>query len=81
MAMLALAVFTIYLLIHCKNKWKSLVTMIPCLFMAAVTFTYILMAPEGFKLDATIACPAGIAFAIFLLGFYIYYFRQALKKT
>lgn len=38
--------------------------------MGAVTFSYILMAEEGFQLSATIAYPAGIAFAIFILVIY-----------
>ncbi|MDO5329318.1 MAG: carbon starvation CstA family protein [Coriobacteriia bacterium] len=78
LAMLALAVFTTYLLTK-KNKWLSLVTAIPCAFMGAVTFTYILMAPEGFRLDALFAYPAGIMFAIVIFTYYLYYLRKELK--
>ena len=45
-------------------------TILPCAFMGAVTLSYILMAPEGFRLDAIIAYPAGIAFAILILFLY-----------
>lgn len=68
--MLSLAVFTAYLLKKHKNKWVSLMTVIPCAFMGAVTFSYILMAEEGFQLSAIIAYPAGIAFAIFIMVMY-----------
>ncbi|MBR4694569.1 MAG: hypothetical protein IKO94_00640, partial [Selenomonadaceae bacterium] len=36
---------------------------IPATFMAAVTFTYILQAPEGFQLPTDITYPAGFVFA------------------
>ena len=45
-------------------------TVIPCAFMGAVTLSYILMAEEGFKLSASIAYPAGIAFAVLILILY-----------
>ena len=78
--MLALAVFTSYLLKKHKNKWASLITALPCAFMGAVTLTYILMADEGLQLNSSIAYPAGIAFAILILIFYVFMFRKAKKK-
>ena len=75
--MLALAVFTAYLLKKHKNKFASLLTAIPCSFMGAVTLSYILMAEEGFKLSATIAYPAGIAFAVLILIFYVMKLHRA----
>ena len=68
--MLALAVFTAYLLKKHKNKLVSLITVIPCAFMGAVTLSYILMAEEGFRLSGVIAYPAGIIFALAILVFY-----------
>jgi len=64
LAMIALWIGAVYLHVNNKGKAYFLIAAIPATFMSAVTFTYILMAPEGFKLSATIAYPAGIAFAI-----------------
>ncbi|MFZ5817663.1 MAG: carbon starvation protein A [Bacillota bacterium] len=60
MAMIALWVSTMYLVKHGKNFW---VTFVPASFMSAVSFTYILMAPEGFQLPTTVAYPLGLALA------------------
>jgi len=43
-----------------KNHW---IATLPALFMTAVCSTYILIAPEGFRLGTGIAYPAGIAVA------------------
>ncbi len=47
-----------------KGHWLASV---PATFMTAVCVTYILMAPEGFSLDYTIAYPVGLVAAIFAL--------------
>ena len=39
--------------------------------MSAVSLTYILMAPEGFKLSALIGYPAGILFAVSMFILYL----------
>ena len=75
--MLALAVFTAYLLKKHKNKFSSILTAIPCSFMGAVTLSYILMADEGFRLSGAIAYPAGIAFAVTILVFYVLKLHRA----
>lgn len=77
--MLALAVFTAYLLRHQDNKITSLITAIPCCFMGAVTLSYIVMADEGLRLGASIAYPAGIIFAIALAVFYVIMLRRAIN--
>ena len=77
--MLALAVFTAYLLKKHKNKFVSLITVIPCSFMGAVTVSYILMAEEGFRLSATIAYPVGILFALAILAFYFLKLGRAIR--
>jgi carbon starvation protein CstA len=53
-----------YLAKNAKFHW---IATIPATFMTAVCVTYILIAPEGFKLSTAIAYPAGIiaAFAAF----------------
>lgn len=43
---------------------------IPATFMTAVCTTYIIVAPEGFKLSMTIGAPVGvIAAVVALVGF------------
>ena len=76
LAMISLWVATSYMLKNAKKKAYCFITALPATFMSAVSLTYILMAPEGFKLPATIGYPAGIVFALTLfvvfliLGFF-----------
>lgn len=77
LAMVVLWMFTLYLIRKARNKWMSLITAIPAFFMSAVSLTYILMAPEGFKLSAIYSYPAGIALAVV---FAVCYFIMILKK-
>lgn len=70
LAMISLWVATAYLVLNGKKK-ASLITALPAAFMSAVSVTYILMAPEGFKLSAVIGYPAGIVFAAVLLVIYL----------
>lgn len=67
MAMIALWMATMYLVKHGK---QYLITAIPATFMSAVSFTYILMAPEGFSLPTRIAYPAGVAIAAAIAVFF-----------
>ena len=71
LAMIALWVATAYLVLNSKHRFASLITAIPASFMSAVSLTYILMAPEGFKLSSKIGYPAGIVFASALLLIYL----------
>ena len=71
LAMISLWVATAYLLRTNRHKASSIITAVPATFMSAVTLTYILMAPEGFKLSSKIAYPAGIIFASALLLVYL----------
>lgn len=61
LAMIALWAAGTYLAKYKKNFW---IAIIPATFMSAVSCTYILMAPEGFKLSSMISYPAGIIFAV-----------------
>ncbi len=73
LAMVVLWAITVYLAQSRKIYW---ITLIPAVFMTAVTSTYLLFAPEGFSLSATIAYPAGIIVALAgLTGFIVW------KKT
>ena len=44
---------------------------LPATFMSAVSMTYILQAPEGFQLAASIAYPVGIIFAVICLAVFL----------
>ena len=68
LAMIALWVGAMYLFL---NKRNYIIALIPATFMSAVSITYILMAPEGFKLPTKIAYPIGIAFAVVCLVTFI----------
>lgn len=83
LAMISLWVATSYMLKNAKKKAYAFITAVPASFMSAVSVTYIMMAPEGFKLPASVGYPVGIAvavtfFAVFLiLGF----FRKKTEKS
>ena len=63
LAMIVLWTGAVYLYRTKKGSKAYLIPAIPATFMAAVTFTYILQAPEGFKLPTDITYPAGFLFA------------------
>lgn len=64
LAMIVLWAASMYLLRKGKNYW---ITVVPAVFMSAVSMTYFFYAPECLNLGTKIAYPAGIvlAFAIF----------------
>jgi len=64
LAMIVLWTGAVYLYRVKPGSKFYLVPAIPATFMAAVTFTYILQAPEGFKLPTSITYPAGMILAI-----------------
>ena len=47
-----------------KGSKAWMIPAVPATFMSAVTFTYILQAPEGFQLATSITYPCGIIFAV-----------------
>lgn len=61
LAMLALWTISAYLVKEGKSPW---LTVIPAVFMSAVTSTYILTAPEGLRLSYSLSCVLGIIFTI-----------------
>ncbi len=67
-AMIMLWTATAYLIRHNKIHW---ITSIPATFMTAVTTTYILQAPEGFKLPISISYPLGLAITAVIVIFFI----------
>ena len=69
LAMIVLWAAAAYLVKMGKSHWM---TSLPATFMTAVSITYIMQAPEGFKLATSISYPVGAAAAILALGFFIY---------
>ncbi len=80
LAMISLWVITAYLIKVKKAKIVSLISAIPATFMTAVTTTYIIIAPEGFKLSTDIGYPVGIVAALVLFAIYLVRLRQAYSK-
>ncbi|HOP64503.1 MAG TPA: carbon starvation protein A [Spirochaetota bacterium] len=59
-----------YLAVNNRLHW---IATIPATFMTAVCVTYIMIAPEGFKLSTTIAYPVGIIAALVAFGAFMAY--------
>jgi carbon starvation protein CstA len=81
LAMISLWVASAYLLKENRSRLGSLITALPAAFMSAVSLTYILMAGEGFGLSASVACPAGIVFAIALFVAYAVMLRKKYEES
>lgn len=70
LAVIVLWTITVYL---ASEKRLYIITLIPALFMTAVTSTYLLFAPEGFSLSKEIAYTiGGIITAAAFAGFLVY---------
>lgn len=68
LAMIVLWASAVFLVRNNKNHW---IATAPATFMTAVSVTYIMMAPEGFKLSQTISYPVGVAAAVLALVFFL----------
>jgi len=68
LAMIVLWASSAYLVKNNKSHWM---TSIPATFMTAVSATYLLQAPEGFKLPTTIAYPVGAIIAVGAITFFL----------
>ncbi len=69
LAMIMLWTGSMFLL---KNGKNYMITTAPAIFMTAVTFAYIMQAPEGFRLPATVGNGIGVAVAVlFAIVFFI----------
>lgn len=71
LAMIVLWTGAVYLYRMKPGSKFFLVSAIPATFMAAVTFTYILQAPEGFSLPTSITYPVGLIFAAVCVGLFM----------
>jgi carbon starvation protein CstA len=70
LAMIVLWTITVFLVQEKKLYW---LTLIPAVFMTAVTTTYLLFAPEGFALPKEIAYPVGALLSVIsLVSFFVY---------
>ncbi len=67
-AMLVLWTAAVFLKKFNKFHW---VATVPAVFMTAVTTTYLMVAPEGFSLSATVSYPVGILLAAMAFLFFI----------
>lgn len=68
LAMIVLWAAAMYLAIKKQFHW---IATVPATFMTAVSITYILVAPEGFKLSAGIAYPIGLIAAAAGLAWFL----------
>lgn len=68
LAMIVLWASAMYLALRKQIHW---IATVPATIMTAVSITYILVAPEGFKLSYSIAYPVGIAVAIGALAVFL----------
>lgn len=75
LAMIVLWAAAVYLV---KQRLPHWIATVPATFMSAVSVTYILQAPEGFKLPVTISYPVGIISALILFGIF---FRFIIKNN
>ena len=73
LATIVLWTAAVYLVRKEKIHW---IASIPATFMSAVVTTYILQAPEGFKLPATVATPFGIVVAVVLFAVFIVFSKK-----
>ncbi|MBQ2839115.1 MAG: carbon starvation protein A [Muribaculaceae bacterium] len=75
LAVFTLWAITVYL---ARHKKLYLITLIPAMFMTAVSVSYIFFAPtpEGFGLSYPIAVGAGVAMAIIFLGLFCFYMKR-----
>ncbi|QFJ54894.1 carbon starvation protein A [Pseudobutyrivibrio xylanivorans] len=69
LAMIALWTASMYLF---QNEKKYIITLVPAVFMSAVSVTYFFCAPECLHLSTTIAYPVGIIAAFVFLGLFIH---------
>ncbi|MBQ9286795.1 MAG: carbon starvation protein A [Bacteroidaceae bacterium] len=69
---------SVWLLRHERNLW---IAFVPAVFMTVVVTSYILAAPEGFRLPLTLSLTVGFAMAIGLGAWFLTYkHKQAWRK-
>jgi len=78
LAMIVLWTISVYL---AKNNRFYWMTLIPALFMTAVTTSYLLFAPEGFRLPLNISVISGIIISCITLILFIRYLYKIKTKN
>lgn len=78
LAMIVLWTASMYLFREKKNYW---ITVVPAVFMSAVSMTYFFYAPECLNLGTKIAYPAGIILAVVFLAIFFNATRKAPKAA
>ncbi|WHH60262.1 carbon starvation protein A [Petroclostridium sp. X23] len=78
LAMIMLWAASAYLVKFKKFHW---ITTIPAVFMTAVSATYIMQAPEGFKLSTSISYPVGMIVAAAVFGLFMYKISNQQKSN
>ena len=81
LAMVALWVSSAYLLKKGRYRFGSLLTALPATFMTAVSFTYILIAKEGFRLNQTVSYIAGAVAAAVFFSIYLIALIRRCKRA
>jgi carbon starvation protein CstA len=76
--MIVLWTITVYLVQQRKFYW---ITLIPAVFMTAVTSTYLLFAPEGFSLSKEISYSAGAIITLAALVWFMVYANKLTPKS
>ena len=77
LAMIVLWTAAMYLILKRQCHW---IATIPAVFMTAVSITYLLVAPEGFKLSNSIGYPLGIIAAIASLSIFLIVAKKKLNN-
>ncbi len=77
LAMIVLWTITVFLAQERKLYW---ITLIPAVFMTAVTTTYLLFAPEGFALSKEIAYTIGIAISLISVILFFLFNKKVYKE-
>jgi carbon starvation protein CstA len=77
LAMIVLWTITVYLAQQRKFYW---ITLIPAVFMTAVTSTYLLFAPEGFSLGKEISYTIGLAITVIAAIVFLFYNQKFRTK-
>ncbi len=78
LATLMLWASAMYLAQNMKFHW---IASIPATFMTAVVTTYILQAPEGFKLSTSISYPVGIVTAVVIFALFLFKIKKIDHST
>ncbi|OPJ56798.1 carbon starvation CstA family protein [Alkalithermobacter paradoxus] len=77
LAMIMLWAGASYLYKNNKSHW---ICTLPAMFMTVVTTTYILQAPEGFKLPVTMSNILGISISLVIFGLFLSKANKSAKK-